>query len=61
MGAATDRCRLSGQAIFVLKDEAEAMRGKLEGKMGMSLEVFANAFRARIESIDLGSVLPTKP
>lgn len=45
----------------MLKDEAEAMRGKLEGKMGMSLEVFANAFRARIESIDLGSVLPTKP
>jgi hypothetical protein len=45
----SDRSRLTGVALFVLTDEAEPMRSKLEGKMGMALEVFANAFRQRME------------
>jgi len=42
-------CRLDGEALFVLKDEAVPMRPRLEGKMGMVLEVFAQAVRARFE------------
>ncbi len=39
------KCRLVGDAVFVLAEQAEPMREKLQGKMGMVLEVFANAFR----------------
>ncbi|MFT6146065.1 MAG: hypothetical protein ACJAV2_003955, partial [Myxococcota bacterium] len=44
------RCRLTGVALFVLKDEAEPMRSKLEGKMGMALEAFARAFREHVQA-----------
>lgn len=43
------RCQLRGEARFVLASQAEPMRDKLEGKMGMTLEVFANAFRDRMQ------------
>jgi len=42
-----ESCRLAGEALFVLTDEAEPMRPKLEGKMGMVLEVFAQAVRTQ--------------
>lgn len=44
------RCRLRGEALFVLSEQAEPMRDKLQGKMGMTLEVFANAFRDRMHA-----------
>jgi hypothetical protein len=44
------RCRLSGTALFVLTEAAAPMRDKLEGKMGMTLQVFANAFRDRVQA-----------
>ncbi len=44
------RCRLEGEALFVLTDAADPMRDKLRGKMGVSLEVFANAFRDRLQN-----------
>lgn len=43
------RCRLEGDARFVVAAQAEAMRDKLEAKMGVTLEVFANAFRERMQ------------
>lgn len=45
-----DRCRLVGEARFVLAEQAEPMRDKLEGKMGVTLEVFAKAFRDRMQA-----------
>ena len=47
---APGRCRLDGQALFELKDDAVPMKPKLEGKMGMVLEVFAKAFQEKLES-----------
>ncbi|MFT5432985.1 MAG: hypothetical protein ACI9OJ_003690 [Myxococcota bacterium] len=47
---APNRCRLKGEAIFVLTDEAEPMRPKLQGKMGMAMEVFAKAFSEQLQS-----------
>jgi hypothetical protein len=41
-------CQLIGDATFVVAQQAEPMREKLEGKMGMTLEVFAKAFRDRM-------------
>lgn len=43
------KVRLQGEALFVLKDEAETMANQLKGKMGVTLEVFANAFRDKLE------------
>ncbi len=43
------RCRLAGDARFELKGEAVAMWPKLEGKMGMALEVFARSVREQLE------------
>jgi hypothetical protein len=43
-----DQCRLLGEALFVLRADAEPVRAKLLGKMGMALETFANAFRDRM-------------
>ena len=40
-------CRLVGEARFDLKEDAVPMRDKLEGKMGMVLEVFAQAVRTQ--------------
>ena len=45
-----DRCRLRGDALFVLTPAAAPMRPQLEGKMGIVLEVFANAFRDQLEA-----------
>lgn len=47
--------RLVGEARFRLKDEALPMRAKLEGKMGMVLEVFARAARDHLEQSADGS------
>ncbi|MGK0361152.1 MAG: hypothetical protein ACI9U2_003470, partial [Bradymonadia bacterium] len=44
-----NRCRLVGETLFVLRDEALAMREKLQGKMGMTLEAFAAALRDRLQ------------
>jgi len=44
-----DRCRLEGEALFELRPHAVPMRDKLESKMGMTLEVFAMAFRDRLQ------------
>ena len=44
-----DRCRLRGEAVFVLSSQAEPMRDKLEGKMGVTLEVFIKAFADRVQ------------
>ncbi|MCO4747162.1 MAG: SRPBCC family protein [Proteobacteria bacterium] len=44
------RCRLQGRALFQLTEQAEPMRDKLQGKMGMTLEVFANAFRDTVQA-----------
>lgn len=41
--------RLSGEAVFALREQAEPMRGKLAGKMGMALQVFAESVRTRVE------------
>ena len=41
-------CRLVGEARFVLAEQAAPMRDKLQGKMGMVLEVFAQAFAERM-------------
>ena len=38
-------CQLVGTAHFALTETAEPMKPQLEGKMGMALEVFAEAFR----------------
>jgi len=43
------RCQLEGEAVFALAEQAEPMRDKLEGKMGMTLEVFAKAFADRMQ------------
>ncbi len=40
--------RLRGEALFVLAADAEPMRPKLQGKMGMALETFASALRERL-------------
>ncbi|MFT7583524.1 MAG: hypothetical protein ACI9MR_005211 [Myxococcota bacterium] len=47
-----DRCRLDGDAKFVLSEAAMAMRPKLEGRMGMVLAAFAKAARTRLEGTD---------
>ena len=44
-----ERCRLRGTAVFVVASGAEPMASKLEGKMGMTLEVFVNAFRDHMQ------------
>ena len=44
-----ERCRLVGEAVFEVAEQAEPMREKLEGKMGMTLEVFAKAFRDSVQ------------
>lgn len=44
-----ERSRLVGKARFDLTDEAAPMKPKLEGKMGMALEVFANALKEEAE------------
>ena len=44
------RCRLQGEARFHLTEQAEPMRDKLQGKMGMTLEVFGNAFRDTLQA-----------
>lgn len=44
-----NRCRLSGEALFVLAEQAEGMRDKLEQKMGATLDGFARAFHNRME------------
>ena len=43
------RCRLRGEAVFGLAEQAEPMRDKLQGKMGMTLEVFIKAFRDHLQ------------
>ena len=43
------RCRLDGDAVFEIREQAAAMKPQLEGKMGMVLEVFAQAVRERLE------------
>ncbi len=56
-GLGSERCRLRGEALFVLAESATPMRDKIEGKMGMTLEVFANAFRdAMQQAEDRGAV-----
>lgn len=40
--------RLRGEALFVLNEQAVPMQDKLRGKMGMTLQVFANAFRDQL-------------
>ena len=44
------KIRLEGTALFDLKDDAEKMKEQLQGKMGMVLEVFANAFRDKLQA-----------
>lgn len=44
------KVRLEGVALFVLKEEAAEMRPKLEGKMSSVLDVFANAFRDKLQA-----------
>ncbi|MFT4621853.1 MAG: hypothetical protein ACI8PZ_000505 [Myxococcota bacterium] len=44
------RCRLEGEALFVLTERAAPMRPQLEGKMGVALEVFAASFRDRMQA-----------
>ncbi len=43
------RCRLDGDAVFEIREQAAAMKPQLEGKMGMVLEVFAQSVRDRLE------------
>jgi hypothetical protein len=44
-----DRCRLNGDAVFVLAEEAVPIRSKLEGKMGVVLQAFAMTVRETLE------------
>ena len=41
------RCQLQGVAVFELREPQ--MQAKLEGKMGMALEVFATALRDHVQ------------
>lgn len=43
------RCRLEGDALFEIREQAAAMKPQLEGKMGMVLEVFAQSVRSQLE------------
>ena len=43
------KCQLVGDARFVVAEQAEPMKEELQGKMGMTLEVFANAFPERMQ------------
>ncbi len=54
--AGANRCRLRGEARFVVAPQAEPMRDKLEGKMGMTLEVFAKAFAERMQGAGAAAV-----
>jgi hypothetical protein len=42
------RCRLVGEGVFELAEAAAPMRDKIRGKMGVTLEVFAQALRERL-------------
>ncbi len=43
-----DQSRLVGNATFEIRDEAVPMQDKLAGKMGMTLEVFAESLRKHL-------------
>lgn len=46
--AADGTSKLVGEATFTIRDEAAPMLEKIRGKMGMTLEVFAESLRARL-------------
>ena len=43
-------CRLSGEAVFEIREQAAPMKPKIEGQMRTVLEGFAAAFRTRAEA-----------
>ena len=49
---APGRCRLDGDALFEIREQAAAMKPQLEGKMGMVLEVFAQSVRKQLEGAE---------